>query len=149
MSVDVKIITVAILLCIVTAGIVLFGPVQSTEIEAIAESASAIITAASIIILVIHNRKAAKQNTEAMIRSEWAILHAERQRLESDMTQIRIQTSPVRRESREDQIRGRIYEVSEYMTKMLEDYPDVFPNLALFTRQDKPNKEQQATNTDT
>jgi hypothetical protein len=149
MSVDVKIITVAILLCIVTAGIVLFGPVQSTKIEAIAESASAIITAASIIILVRHNREAAKQNTEATIRSEWAILHAERQRLESDVTECRIAASSEVRGAREGQLKERINKVSEYMDKMLKDYPDVFPNLALFTRQDKPNKEQQATNTDT
>lgn len=141
MNIDVKIIIVAILLCILIAGIVLFTPIQPNRIEAIAESTSAIITAASIIILVRHNREAAKQNTKAMIRSEWTLLHAERQRLESDMTQIRIETSAAKRQVREQQIRERTYEVSEYMSKMLEDYPDVFPNLAYFTLKDEPNRD--------
>jgi hypothetical protein len=122
-----------------------------SAVEAIAEVVSAIATAMSVIYLAIQTRNASrqaqeaiihsnKQTMEATIRSEWAILHAERQRLESDMTQIRIETSPVKRESREQQIRERIYEVSGYMNKMLEDHPGVFPNLAYFTLQGKQDK---------
>lgn len=138
MNVNAIIIIVAILLCIATIPAVLCIPhIEPNQIEAIAESASAILTTASIIILVRQNRETAKQNTETMIRSEWAILHAERQRLESDVTQCRIDASSEVRGAREKQLSNRIKEVSGYMTEMLRKYPDVLPNLAYFTLQDK------------
>jgi hypothetical protein len=123
-----------------------------SAVEAIAEVVSAIATAMSVIYLAIQTRNASrqaqeaiihsnKQTMEATIRSEWAVLHAERQRLESDMTQTRIHGGAERiRSAREKQLDNRIKEVSGYMTKMLEDHPGVFPNLAYFTLQGKQDK---------
>jgi uncharacterized membrane protein len=149
MDLSVKIIIAALLLWIVITVIVLSIPYKSDEIAAIAESGSAIATTASIIILIVQNRKTAKQNTETIIRSEWAILHAERQRLESDVTQCRIVASSEVRGAREQQLKDRIDEISAYMTEMLGNHRAIFPNLAYFTLPDKPNKEQQTTHIDT
>jgi len=139
MNGDVIVMMIAILLCIVAAGIVLFGPLQSTEIEAIAESWSAIITAASIIILVMHNRKAAKQNRDAMIHSEWAILDTERRRLESDWTLLRSQNG---KGGREEQIKKACKNIKDQMAQMRKQHGDILPKLPYFTLIDESHKEQ-------
>jgi len=130
------VIAIVVLLSIgVITYIVLCVPcISGEQIEAIAESASAIITAASIIILVRQNRKTA-------IRSELALLHAERQRLESDVSQIDIARGKGKPEERRKVLADRIAEVSSHTTKLIEEHPDVFPNMALFTQPDELKKE--------
>jgi chromosome segregation ATPase len=88
----------------------------------------------------------AKQRTESTIRTEVSLLHNERQRLESDITQIDIELSKEEHKNKGEieKLRGRrrvlskrIKEVSGYYSYMLKKYKDILPDLTFFTLPDE------------
>jgi hypothetical protein len=117
-----------------------------TAVDAIAEVVATVITALSIIILVWQTVRQAKQRTKSTIRTEISLLHNERQRLESDVTQIDIELSKEehkfkaeieRLRRRRGVLSKRTKEVSGYYSYMLKKYKDVLPDLAFFTLPDE------------
>jgi len=91
-----------------------------TAIDAIAEVVATVITALSIIILVWQNMRESKQHKESTIRSEWYILQAERQRIETDMNKFHPAPQSVY-----TKLVDRHREISEQMHKLRKQYPDV------------------------
>jgi len=149
-KITIAVIAVAFVLCIIVS-IVPFKCTVPNRIAAAAESISAVATSASIIILVIHNRSTTtrldRQNREAAILSQFKILHAERQRLESDVTQMDIERSKKQTEHKGKELMGpkekilearrnalalRIYEVSGEMSRLLAEHKETLPELAAF-----------------
>lgn len=134
-----EIITVVIAaLVIIAIACVLLTPscTDPDRIEATAEAGSAIATAAGIIILIIQNWRETKQRTEATIRTEMILLFDERQRLESDVTQIDIarsnQGDTKRLMDRRRCLEEDIKKVSSYFSYMLDKHKDALRDIAFF-----------------
>jgi hypothetical protein len=107
-----------------------------TAVDAIAEVVATVITALSIIILVCQTIRQAKQRKESTIRTEIILLFNERQRLESDITQIDIARSNEGEggvlTARRNTLKKDIKKVSSYFSYMLKKYENILPDLAFF-----------------